>query len=71
MPHSYLGRIRVHPQDPDLLEVSHATIVNHDDGDRTTYRQITTVPRDASSEEIAAAFGEVARRSLLAAMRHE
>ena len=70
MPHSYQGRVRVHPQEPDRFEVSHATIVNRDDGSRTTYEEITTVPRDASSEAIAAAFGEVARLSILAAMRN-
>lgn len=68
MPHSYSGLICPHPRLPDMLEVSHAVIHNAVDGKRTTYRHITTVPNDASPEEIARAFGEVARLSLLAAI---
>ncbi len=68
MPHSYSGLICPHHQLANTLEVSHAVIHNAADGKRTVYRHITTVPTDASPEEIARAFGEVARLSLLAAI---
>ena len=72
MPHSYQGqvstRVGAHPQLEDQLEVAFATIVNYPDGQRRTFRSIATAPADASHEELAEVFGEVARRSFLAAM---
>lgn len=68
MPHSYQGHIGPHPQLEGHLEVAFATIVNYTDGKRRTFRSIKTAPADTSREALAEVFGEVARRSLLAAM---
>lgn len=67
MSFSFLGLVRPHPDVDGHLEVSHTTYDNTK-RDRAPRRFVAAVPEDASREEVAAAFGEVARLSFLASM---